>query len=383
MSPIYVPILKAKKGEFDALAHLSEKAIEQIVPWFDVPRLDENTRRKSEERSELPIEEFLNKTAANIAKIWAGKSIFMDFPRWATNAQTENGEHVIPYFRNRLELLGVVTNPAIEYTAWDDPVYVNAISGIRIENGQNFCVRLNMDVDTLEDMTDPDYFVERLSSIVEKTNIDVSQTYLLVDFGDVSSQSSSSNEIINKTTLAISLVQQCGFSKIILAGSSLPAAINLAVKSQNSTGLVLRKEMDAWRRLISKNQFLNITFSDYGVRNPNASDESIPIPNANGKIRYTIDEQYFIARGNALNIGHKYKQFNYLARNIIASGYYLGPNFSWGDERISYYSSAAAKGSGSQTTWIAIDTNHHIETVVMEILEFKRQLTAKKTRSVS
>ncbi len=381
MKPIYVPILKAKKGEFDALVHLSKRAINQIVPWFDVPRLAENARKKSEEHSELPVESFLNKTASGIAKAWAGKTIFIDLPRWATNAQTENGEHVIPYLRNRLELLGINVNPVVDYTSWDDPVYVNAIKGMRLKNGQNFCIRLNMDVDTVEDMADPEYFVERLSDIVEQLDTKLSNIHLLIDFGDVSSQSYFIEGMVEKAKQAIFLVQRIGISQIMLAGSSLPTSINLAVKAQNSTGLVLRKEMLTWRTLLSENKFQDLTFADYGVRNPSASDEPMPFPNANGKIRYTIDNQYFIARGCPLNTGLKYQQFCNLAQIVVSSGHYLQEKFSWGDERMLSYSKNESKGPGSQTTWITIDTNHHIETVLMEILEFRHQLTAKKARS--
>lgn len=74
MSLIYIPILKAKKGEFDALSHLSERAKNQIIPLFDIPIIKEE------------IESSLHKTANNIAKVWAShsshdeqKSIFIDW----------------------------------------------------------------------------------------------------------------------------------------------------------------------------------------------------------------------------------------------------------------------------------------------------------------
>jgi hypothetical protein len=381
MNLVYVPILKSKKGEFDALAHLYPKASNQIIPWFDVPRLDDKARKKSEQDSKPPIESFLNKVAVDINKAWTAKSIFMDLPRWATNAQTENGEHVIPYLRNRLELLGITVNPVIDYVSWDDPVYVNAMKGIRLDIGRNFCIRLNMDFDTVEDMADPDYFVDRLSDIIQQLDIDPSKTYLLIDFGDVSSQAHFIVEMVDKAKLAISLVSECGFSKIMLAGSSLPTSIDLAVKAQNSTGLVLRKEMMVWRTLLSENQSLNITFADYGVRNPSAGDEPMPFPNANGKLRYTIDKEYFITRGYPLNTGSKYQQFCNLAQTVVESEHYLGPKSSWGDERMLSYSKNESEGPGNQTTWIAIDTNHHIETVFLEVLEFNRKLTANKALS--
>jgi len=387
MKPIYVPILKAKEGEFAALVQISERASNQIVPWFDVPQLDDKTRITSEERSEPPIESYLNKKALGIADAWLGKPIFyenkpifMDLPRWAPNAQTESGEHVIPYFRNRLEHHGVIVNPVIKYDFWDDPVYVNALKGIRLENGRNFCIRLNMDADTVEDMAF-DYFGERLSDIVEQLDINPSETYLLIDFGDVSGQSHFIEEMVDKAKQAISLTRESGFSQIMLAGSSLPTSVNLAVKKQNATGLVLRKEMMIWQTLLSETPSLNITFADYGVRNPSASDEAMCCSNANGKIRYTIDKHYFIARGHSLHDANSgFEQFCDLAQIVVNSGHYLGKTFSWGDKQITLHSNPE-HNPGNQTNWITIDTNHHIEIVLMEVLEFSRQLTAKKVRS--
>lgn len=372
MKPIYVPILKAKKGEFDALTHLHERATNQVIPWFDVPPAPAN------EKSDA----FLNKTAQGIAKVCAGKQIFMDLPRWATNAQTEGGEHVIPYFLNQLELLDVSVNPVVEYVSWDDPVYANAITSITLKTEQNFCIRLNMDVDTVADIiADPDYVSEHILDIVNTLELNPVKTYLLVDFGDVSGQSHFIEEMVDKATQAISLVQGIGFSKIMLAGSSLPSSIELAVKDRNSTGLVLRKEMMLWQILLSEKPNLNIIFADYGVRNPSAGDESMPYPNANGKIRYTLDKHYFIARGHALNADLKYQQFFNLAKIIINSKHFFGAKFSWGDERILFYSNSTTQ-TGNQTTWISIDTNHHIETVVMEVLEFNRDLATIKARNL-
>jgi hypothetical protein len=392
LSPIYVPILKSKKGEYDALAHLSERATNQIIPWFDIPQLpppDENTNKATKKRPEQPIESFLDNIALDISKAWGGpplffisKSIFMDLPRWAPNAQTENGEHVIPYLRNRLEYCGIIVNPVIRYDIWGDPVYMNAIKGIRLEAGRSFCIRLSMDVDTVADIkADPDYVSERLSDIINHLAIDPAETYLLIDFGDISNQRYFIEELVDTAKQAISLVRDSGFSQVMLAGASLPSSINLAVKVHNSTGLVLRKEMMIWQALLSETPSLNVIFADYGVRNPSSSDESRSCPNANGKIRYTIGNHYFIARGEYLfkGTGIKFQQFRNLAQIVINSGYYLEPKFSWGDESILRHSKLESKGPGNQGDWISIDTNHHIETVLMEILEFRRQLTAKKT----
>lgn len=348
--------------------------------------------------SKPPVESFLNKIATDIAEVWAAKPlffeekfIFMDLPQWSPNSQTESGEHVVPYLRNRLEYLRVNVNPVVRYDFWDDPIYISAVKGIKLENDRNHCIRLDMDVDTVADiMADPDYVTERLSDIIRQLELNPAETYLLIDFGDVSRQlhpieeaHSKIEEMVNNAKHVISLAQKLGFSQIMLAGSSLPSSINLAVKEQNQTGLVLRKEMMAWQKLLSENPSLNIIFADYGVRNPNSNDEpkaSFDLGKINGKIRYTIDNQYFVVRGYPLGVGLKSHQSHGLAQTIINSEHYLGSEFSWGDKQLSLYSNPNYK-PGRLQDWITIDTNHHIETVVMEVLEFKRNLASIRARN--
>ena len=373
MEPFYVPILKAKQGEYDALYHLSNRASQYIIPWFDIPKIDERYVQRCKGRSEPPIETFLNDVASGIAKAWANKSIFLDLPRWRPDAQTENGEHVIPYLFNRLELHNVSVFPVVDYVRWSDHVYENAIQSIRFNTDHEFCLRLVMDADTIEEMNEPEYFIDQLVNIVESLGISYKETTVLLDYGDVSTQKHSVEKILENTKYAISLVGAHGFSNIMLAGCSLPSFINLAVKNQNDTGLVLRKEMMTWRTLLSEN--INIIFSDYGVRSPNSGDECTSRL-GNGKIRYTIDNEYFIVRGYPLNHGLKGIQHHTLAQTVINSKYFSGENFSWGDRRIL----ECSKGifSGRPQDWIAIDTNHHIEAVLDEIIEFRRRLVTHK-----
>lgn len=341
---------------------------------------------------EIPYDSNLKEIARKIAKVWANiplfperRSVFIDFSQWKPNAQTENGEHIIPFLLKELNSLGVTVYPVIKYDYWHDPIYASALKGIHLKHDQRFCIRLNMDVSTIDEINDHDYFSERLSDIIEQLHINLPYTELLIDFNDISNEKNSIEDILDNAKKTIRLARQSKFSQIILAGSSLPSSINLAVKERNSSGFVLRKEMLVWQTLLAENPSLNIIFADYGIRNPKSTDGSKAFPNANGKIRYTIpNKKYFIVRGSSLGNGQKFYQFLDLAQRVVSSEHYLGADFSWGDKQISLYSDPKnGKGTGNQTTWITIDTNHHIETVVKEIEEFMHQLTTEKAREES
>lgn len=388
MKPIYVPILKAKHGEFRAMTHLSERAKQQIIPLFDVPQQDE-TKGKS-------VKSHLGGIASNIASVMDGKSvdlfqdkeirkpIFIDLSQWAPNSQTEDGEHVILYLCNQLEHYGVIVNPIIRYDFFHDPAYVDAISSIFWQKKhRNYCIRLSMEHDTIQDVkADPDYVADQLLNIVEKLLSNPYDICLLIDFRDISSPERSIEKIFDEAKHVIFLAQKIGFSQFILAGASMPISIKDVVEEQDSSALLPRKEMIVWQTLLSENPSLNITFSDYGVRNSNSPDGSKSFSHTNGKIRYTIDKKYFVVRGHQLKsksgpAKDGFQQFYNLAQKIISSGHYTGEQFggksSWGDREIMFHSSPD-NNSGNHEKWISIETNHHIETIVMELLEFHQEL---------
>lgn len=370
MNSIYVPILKAKQGEFDALTHLQTSDRSIITPWFDVQMLDDTKKGRLHAIGEPPITSYLNSVANNIAASCIGGNAYIDLPRWPTNSLTEHGEHVIAHTVNRLKSLGLSVNPVIDHESWADPIYANTFKGMRPENDECFCIRLSMNADTIDDLSDPDYFKHHIDVILEQLSLDASRSVLLIDFGDISTNSKTIPDLIEETTLTLSLLQQFKFGRILMAGCSLPAFVSSAVDEHNSVGLVVRKEMVAWQAIIQKTPSLNLGFSDYGIRNPSANDFRSKYQN--GKIRYTKDKEHFIARGYPLSTGLKGAQYHELSQMVIDSGYYQERTFSWGDDRI--YRCSKGEFKGRSFDWVAIDTNHHIRAVLLELYEFNRQV---------
>ena len=377
MKLVYVPILKAKPGELTALAELKKFAAEKVIPWFDISPVNDDKLEKLSGQLFPPIESYLSGIAAEISTVWKTREIFLDMPKWSTSAQTEGGEHVIPFLRNQLESFRVTANLVVDYVRWDDPVYVNALRGARLASGCDFVLRLVMDSDTVEELSEEEFVLERLSEITDTLDLDPILVMVMIDFGDVSSQKHTVPDIIFKSEKAIALLQRAGFNNFRVAGCSLPAFISSAIKDKNSTGLVLRKEMSAWRSLIVQPGLESLGFSDYGIRGPNSKETGGP-SHANGKIRYTIDKEIFIARGYPLTEGLKGAQHQELARLIISSGHWAKEKFSWGDNEILRCSQG--EFSGTSSDWISIDTNHHIHSIVREVIEYKELVAAKHAR---
>ena len=367
MTPKYVPVIRAMQGEFDGLSHLPQAIHNKILPLFELPKFTEKTRNRVTYRSQSnPTEFFLNKIANKISEVRGGLPVLIDIFRWSPVSKVESGEHVLNYIVSRLNSLNVLAIPVIGYDRWEDAEYSNAL--LNIENPQQkYCLRLESYA--FEDMFEEEHFQENITNIIDTLGIDTRRCNVLLDFGDATQLSTI--QIQETISRSVDLLSRYEFDFISSAGCSLTPIINGMVPERDSTAVILRREMIAWQTVNRFSNETNLVFGDYGTVSPNFQDDIIA-PDANGKIKYTISNNYFVARGHSRRQGNKGMQMWDLSNDVINSGYYRNPSFSWGDERIMNCSNEEFKGNPSN--WVAIDTNHHIHTVLSEVFEFERSL---------
>jgi hypothetical protein len=285
-----------------------------------------------------------------------------DISTWAPDSRTESGEHVLSFVANAIsEECNVV--PIIGYDRWDDPEYAEALRNLS-SNHEQFCIRLESYA--FEDMLDEDHFIEMIESIVANLNLTTNRCSVILDLSDVTQ--ASVVELQEKITLAVALLRRFEFEFISMAGCSVTPVINGMVPQINSTATVVRREMITWKTFRSHSQ-VPLVFGDYGTSSPYAADITMA-PNANGKIRYTIENNLFVVRGYSRSQGEKGAQMYDLAQQVCDSSHYAGDKFSWGDRRILECSNREFKGNLKD--WVAIETNHHTHYTLAEVTEFVR-----------
>ncbi|MDP3540060.1 MAG: beta family protein [Azonexus sp.] len=358
MSLLYVPIMAAKRGEFTALTNLQASISDKAMPLFELPAQKPDTK---------VFEKAICRTASGAGKAWPGRPAFLDISKWSPNARTESGIHILEYAFSQFRSSGVHVHPVVGYDRWDDPSYSQALKNIRTMAPVTPCIRLDREA-IQDDMLDVPYFSERMNDIMASLEVGPNNCYILVDFGSVSTISVP--DLIEDAENAVSVLRSLGFSVVIIAGGSMPAAVNEAVKTRDDEGCIPRIEMLAWKAIFSGNQDRNVIFGDYMIRNPNAADGVIA-PQANAKIRYTIDNQFFIVRGHSKQLDSLTIQHKELSKKLVKSAHYLTPSFSWGDGEV-LNCSIGVKEIRDPTTMIAVDTNHHISAVISEVFEHQR-----------
>lgn len=366
----YMPIYKAKGAEIEALANARPQHLHRTLPLFEIPQITDKVRSLVKYREVPAITcAYLTNAASEIASVRAGMDVMVDIPLWAPDAQVETGEHVLQYLYSRLTAHGVNVIPVIGFDNWESETYRIAMQSLELPTGQYICIRL--DWHAIQDASDPEYFEERILEILDDMQLEPSRCGIILDFGDVTKISIP--ELLEHAERVMQILADGGFRHFATAGCSLPATINEAVKDRDSAGKVLRKEWLLWQSMRTQYSTLKWSFGDYGVRGPHTKDDA-PTPDANGKIRHTIKQHYYVVRGHSLRLGNKGAQMFELAEHLVQSEHFLSPDFSWGDAQIFEKSKARTNPHlkikpGGHSKWIAIDTNHHLAWVIAEIDE--------------
>ncbi|MFN4228231.1 beta family protein [Parvibaculum sp.] len=367
MKPKHITILKGLSGEFAAVEHLDSNTAGKLLPLFEIERLgDRDKWPKYLKESPTPTATYLQNTLGKLQNAWGTHPVMVDAYHWSPKAQVENGEHVIPYAVRQLQLAGMPVIPVIGYDRWETPEYQLALQNISPPADGHYCIRL--DPIALDDAAEPELFRDTIDEIVDTLELTPADCSVLIDFGDISASTASIEVLISKASSVLLQLAELGFRYYSIAGCSLPDSVPLAVHDQDSSGMVLRKEMLVWQALRHSLPTFPIVSGDYGVRGP--TTVKFHNPHMNGKIRHTIQRQTFLVRGHAISKdGGKHSQMPDLVKRLKASGHFLGANFSWGDQEIAKRTQPDKPGNPTQ--WISYDTNHHLTFVVQEVEEFE------------
>ncbi len=363
MKPTYFPILKAKDAEFKALQNAEPEVTQSMVPLFEIPRFQPELKRYQD--NPLAKATFLSELSESIKRIRSGMYTMFDTYHWQNPGdKVETGEHHLTFIYNALKNDGVNPIPVVGYDRWDDDEYRLALRSISQTHDGIFSLRLERYA--LEDVKDPQHFHERLSEILSYLEINPSSCHVILDFEDLSVMPIV--EIFDSFDSLFSEIIAYGFLSYSVAGCSLPSSIDKVIKDRDSSGTVLRREMLLWKNARKQHPNYKIHFGDYGVRGPSTGETGYG--NTNAKIRYTVEDNYFILRGHIIRKPIGGFQHCVLAKKLVNSSYYISSDFSWGDNEIQRC--ANGELGGGATHCIQIDPSHHVAYVTTEINEFER-----------
>jgi hypothetical protein len=353
----YVPILKAKDGEYGALETLSPAVRQAMTPLLEIPPIDWDYMA---DRPKKTIDQHLKKVGQKIERAWGQhRHLFVDLPLWIPESERmSNGEHPLEYIFNSLRMRGIEASPVVDLLRPDE--YLSACRNIITRDGRGACVRLHR-----EDLVDFDNVDDAVAGVLENIGAVVQDADLVFDLQGLTPDEPMDMDADGLIGLLDRLPKVDQWRTFTVTATSFPR--NLTGLPPSEFSLVPRGEWNLWKCLIrNKNRITRLpTFGDYGVSHPEPPEVDPRIIRPSASIRYTHNTYWLVPKGRNLR-DHGYDQFHEVCRMLIQRAEYAGRQFSWGDQ---YIDDCAAErvGTGNLTTWRKVGTSHHVVFVVRQL----------------
>jgi hypothetical protein len=352
----YIPCLRWKQGEYLAVWRLPIKSKRVFTPLIEVPGIGYDFENETEAKT---IDEYLAPFAKRVHEKWGRQTCFVDLNLIESNKRMASGIQPLCFVFDGLRKRMC---SAIPVTGIDrNNTYQKEINNVVTHDRSGVCLRI-----TIEQAARGS-FKDDLDSLLSRLKVKPKSCDLIVDLD------------------APNFVPLEGFSKAIQAvvssflylnewrtfsilGTSFPETM-AGIKEGGE--IIPRHEWQLYKMLMANFREAGLrlpSFGDYAISHPKVLELDMRIVKPYATIRYTIDDAWYIVKGDNVR-DYGYEQYHKLSRKILASRYYYGPTFSWGDDYIQICSNKNAK-TGNLSTWRQVGTNHHIMKVIQDIANF-------------
>ena len=352
--PRYVPCLRWKRGEYQAVSRLSREAQAIIVPLIEVPEIGFDFETREETST---VDEHLATLGPRILKHWGSAACMIDLRLLDPSEKMANGDLPVTHAFRQLRATGAQAIPVV--TTSFGRQEMRAARRIVAEDGRGACLRLGIEESASRELKG------RVDGLLGEMRLSPTQCDVVLDLG-----APSFDPLEDFASLSEALIAGFPYLKrwrsLTLLGGSFPST--LAGISKGTTVLP-RNEWRLYRLLRGRSTLSGARmpdFGDYGVGHPDVIPGDMRLLKPAAALRYTIDDGWLVKKGTSVRAAGGYRQFPGLCQQIVRSRHYAGPAFSAGDKQIADCASGRA-GTGNLTTWRFAGTSHHLERVAKDL----------------
>lgn len=348
----YVPILKWRLGEYQALLRLPDAVKDRTVPLIEItpPDFDFDTWTPSKS-----IDDHLAKFAARFRAKWGTRLALLDCGLLEPAEVMQGGKHPMQYLCEEAFARGAALIPVIRLDS--NAAYRSAVKAANAMMQTGVVLRCSLD-----EALDP-AFDANVGAILRQLGVIIANCDVVLD---LEAPAWDPEEVlINIVTAAIQASNTMATARsLILAGTSFPASM------AEVTGPIQfwpRREWTFFRALSTAlgETVRKPTFSDYAIAANGYTQMDMRKVKPSATIRYACDDGWIIAKGvNVRDNG--FGQYRGCSGTVTGSAHFLGSGFSPGSDYIEQCRDGIAS-TGSLSTWRWVGSNHHITKVVADL----------------
>ena len=355
---IYVPSLRMKMGELEALRALREDVAGCILPLLIVPPLKD--RDSGSQEALFPSGQVIPDVGGILCKYWPLRPAFVDPRALFKEYGIEKADVWLPELFNRARNLGVIAIPTASLPSLEEM----GVSAFRNSTSDSNRLKFGLRIQS-GDMTDPN-LIDRVLLVLSDMGLKSTECAVFADFTDADL----SNHSLVAPIIRSALEQLQTFAQwqlVVFQGTHYPES-NPAEVGQTITHP--RNEWRAWREAVGfdPSTAQHMIFGDFAADSAKlvfGGKGGRPIPHC----RYTTDSDWLVIRGD--DTGTTHDVMKDVFERVLNSGKFSGSSFSEADLYIHNVACNVTASSGNASTWRQVNTTHHITRVVADIAKVR------------
>jgi len=346
----YVPVLRWRMGEYQALLKLDAARKPFVVPLIEVLEPDFDFEKWVPKKN---LDDHLSTFSGQLQKKWADRPALLDGRQLPPASRMADGRHPMTFLFDEARALGNTLTPVV---ALDNDVdYKVAVRDIRTIDQRGVALRC-----TLDEALDPD-FDKNVAGLLAGLSLGLVQVDIILDLRAPTYEPLTGLVGIVQSALSGSASIAAARSVVVL-GASFPdtlAHLKLSLET------LPRSEWRLYKALVTAlaPSARRPAFGDYAVAATTFAKGDMRFMRGAPNVRYAVNDDWIVARRKR-NKGETNQAYPGLCALITGSGQYRGKGHSAGGDYIKDCETGAAS-RGNPTTWKWVATNHHI-TVVLD-----------------
>jgi Beta protein len=353
-SDMYVPAVRWRQGEYQALFRLSNRIKDRIMPFITIPEIEFDFEERRPKKS---VQEHVHPFAARYSSKWEKRPAWVGMNKSIVFSPMDDGRDPFTYVFAELRRFEANAIPAIPLGA--DPATSRALAAIvkRDSLGAAISVRLE---DLMRATATAD-----VRALARALGVDLSEADLIVDLGAPSFEP----YLTFAGALVVALRRLSDldlFRNFVLIGTAIPETFKDIAKGFDE---IPRHDWLFYQTLIAQLPagMRRPNFGDYTVVHPEFAPVDMRKIKSAGKVIYTTPRNWTVHKGGAFRDNPA--QMHDHCADLVKRPIFKGADYSSGDDYIAKCA-VRKEGPSNQTRWKDVAINHHITHVLDDLSTF-------------
>jgi hypothetical protein len=349
---VYVPCLRWRQAEYQALLTLTDKAKDSIVPLITIPDLEFDFEDGTPKKT---VSAHVGTFPKRYKDKWKTHKAWIDTDPNIQNELMLDGRPVFTFVFDEIRKFKADAMPVASLDC--APRVLAQVGAIVATDKKGVGVRVRIEHAMKSS------FATSLDALLKSVKMTPEETDLIVDLGTPSYEPYGA--FASALAVALGKIPYLpAYRNFILVGCAFPATLK---EVSSPGGYIERHDWQFYVQLLAKlpKGMRSPMFGDYATVNPGFTAKmDMRKVNPAGKIVYATTNKWYVRKGGAFR-GNE-KQMHKLCDEVVNSGLFRGPTFSAGDDYIDRCAKKAV-GPSNQTRWKTVGINHHIMQVIGEV----------------